>query len=78
MWRREDTDSLWYQLWKVKAPPKTLNLLWRALSNCLPTKVVLVRRHVPVSSICPVCHASDKTIYHVLVECNFAAQCWIK
>lgn len=37
LWQREDNNSLWCKIWKIKAPPKPLNLLWRASSNCLPT-----------------------------------------
>lgn len=40
-WNDNDTDDLWSELWRIKASPKSLNLLWRALSSCLPTKVQL-------------------------------------
>ncbi|XP_074377605.1 uncharacterized protein LOC141719122 [Apium graveolens] len=39
VWSVEDKDSLWSLLWQIKAPPKALNLVWRALANCLPTLV---------------------------------------
>lgn len=76
LWREEDTRSLWHQICIIKAPPKTLNLIWRALSNCLPTYRTLVNKFVPVSAICPVCQGGDETIYHTLLNCCFAAQCW--
>ncbi|XP_074328372.1 uncharacterized protein LOC141666280 [Apium graveolens] len=52
-WRTEDASSLWCKLWKIKAPPKALNLVWRALEGCLPIMTMLVHKHVPVLSTCP-------------------------
>ncbi|XP_074348990.1 uncharacterized protein LOC141688433 [Apium graveolens] len=65
-------------MWRIKAPPKVLNLIWRALSGCLPTNVMLQQRHVPVLSICPVCEGENETICHALVLCPVAIQCWQK
>lgn len=70
LYSRVDSSSIWSQLWKVKAPPKTLNLLWRALSECLPTKVQLPRKHVQVDTRCPVCLDGDESILHSLVSCS--------
>ncbi|XP_074363930.1 putative mitochondrial protein AtMg00310 [Apium graveolens] len=41
LWNINDNASLWKKMWRIKAPPKALNLLWRALSGCLPTYVSL-------------------------------------
>lgn len=68
--------GVWNELWKVKAPSKVLNLCWRALAECLPTKVQLRKRHVPVNVVCPVCNTNEETIFHALVSCPFAVQCW--
>lgn len=76
MWRSEDTGNLWCKLWKVKAPPKVLNLVWKALTYCLPTMTMLAQKQVPVLRTCPVCNGDDKTIMHALVSCPFTAQCW--
>ncbi|KAL8101648.1 hypothetical protein AgCh_033517 [Apium graveolens] len=35
LWRTEYNDNLWKRIWRIKAPPKVLNLVWRALSGCL-------------------------------------------
>lgn len=76
LWRVEDNDSLWRQVWRVKAPPKALNLIWRALSHCLPNLSQLWTKCVPVVDICPVCNQPNETIFHGLVTCPFAMQCW--
>nr|XP_017257253.1 PREDICTED: uncharacterized protein LOC108226775 [Daucus carota subsp. sativus] len=40
-WQTEDNNSLWRTVWKIKAPPKVLNMVWRALAQCLPTLTAL-------------------------------------
>ncbi|KAL8114965.1 hypothetical protein AgCh_021696 [Apium graveolens] len=75
-WTVDDNGSLWRKIWQVKAPPKVLNLIWRALSYCLPTMVMLAQKYVPVLKVCPVCNVEEKTIIHALVTCPFANQCW--
>lgn len=72
LWRQEDQNSTWRNTWRVKAPPKVLNFLWRALSNCLPTMVMLTQIHVPVSSVYPVCRNGDETVEHILCHCTLA------
>lgn len=36
-WNAENNDKVWQTLWSIKAPPKVLNLVWRALTGTLPT-----------------------------------------
>lgn len=71
-----EDKNIWWKLWNIKAPPKTLNVVWRALSYCLPTLVQLHHKHVPVQVVCPVCANGRETIYHSLVGCYFVGQCW--
>lgn len=75
-WNNTDNQSLWKTVWRIKAPPKVLNMVWRAFSSCLPTKTVLYSRYVPIDTRCPVCNGEDESIRHILVECPFADQCW--
>lgn len=35
-WNAGADDIVWQKLWRIKAPPKALNLVWRVLSGCLP------------------------------------------
>lgn len=75
-WHTDDNSSVWRELWRIKAPPRALNLVWRAMSNCLPTLTQLQYKHVSVQSWCPVCTEEAETIMHCLVSCQFAKQCW--
>lgn len=63
-------------LWKIKAPPKVLNLVWRALIDFLPTLVELQYKHVLVQVRCMVCGNDNETITHALIQFQFARQCW--
>lgn len=63
-------------MWNIKAPPKALNLVWRAVSFCLPTKTLLQTKHVQIDNMCPVCNEEIETIFHSLVQCKVAALCW--
>ncbi|XP_060959369.1 uncharacterized protein LOC115700225 [Cannabis sativa] len=72
----DDNSVFWNTLWKLCAPPKVKDLLWRAATNCLPTKSRLRSIYVPIDTICTVCKVTDETIYHFLVDCSFAKACW--
>lgn len=71
-----DNMSFWKILWNIKAPPQVLNLIWRALTYCLPTLFQLQSKHVPVNNICPVCKEGVESIFHALVQCKAADMCW--
>lgn len=58
-WTMNDNGSLWKRMWQVKAPPKVLNLIWRALSYFLPTMVMLAQKQVPVLKTFPVCNLEE-------------------
>lgn len=57
-------------------PSKVSNMVWRALSNCLPTRVSLAQKKVHVSSLCPWCKVHNETVVHALVLCPAAQLCW--
>ena len=38
------TRDLWSGIWKLKVPGKIKHFLWRACTNCLPTKENLLKR----------------------------------
>ncbi|XP_074377940.1 uncharacterized protein LOC141719458 [Apium graveolens] len=38
--------------------------------------VQLHQKHIPVHIRCQVCAIADESIYHALVGCYFAVQCW--
>lgn len=69
-------SDFWKRMWKVRVPPKVKHMLWRATTNCLPTKSLLRSRHVSVDEICPLCKVQRETVVHCLINCTFAQSCW--
>ena len=77
-WEIRDSSSFWRKFWKLKIPPKVKNFMWRALTQCLPTTHNLKLKFVPVEDVCPLCRGAPETMFHYLVECQFAKQCLSK
>uniref|UniRef100_A0A803Q3L9 Reverse transcriptase zinc-binding domain-containing protein n=1 Tax=Cannabis sativa TaxID=3483 RepID=A0A803Q3L9_CANSA len=71
-----NSSGLWRDVWSLKIPPKVKEMLWRTLSNCLPTRAQLIHRHVPIDSSCPRCNREAESIAHCIVGCNFVSACW--
>ena len=68
--------STWRRIWKLNVPPKVSTFIWRACSNCLPTRENLHRRWIRVESTCEICHQQPETNSHLLWECPFAQNVW--
>ena len=71
-----NNSPFWQKLWKICVPPKIKNFIWRAATNCLPTKEILRRRHVDIDCICPVCLTAPESIFHILTSYPLARKCW--
>ena len=66
----------WGKIWKLNVPPKVRTFLWRARSNCLPTRDNLCRRKVQVKATCELCCQEPETVAHILWKCLFARNVW--
>lgn len=77
-WDVSSSTGMWSKFWKIKVPSKVAHVCWRALTRCLPTMTLLFSRYVPVQLTCPVCNTEEEIIFHAMVSCNFATQCWHK
>uniref|UniRef100_A0A803PEZ1 RNase H type-1 domain-containing protein n=1 Tax=Cannabis sativa TaxID=3483 RepID=A0A803PEZ1_CANSA len=75
-WSAAMESSFWRVFWKTKVPPKVLHFAWKAVCGCLPTRVQLQTKHVPVQLHCVLCNREEESIMHVLVQCQFARSCW--
>lgn len=78
LWRQNHQQCIWRKTWRLKAPPKVLNFMWRSLSNCLPTLCALSQKNVQVDPICQVCRMELETVDHILYSCDIAYQCWLR
>lgn len=45
----------WKGIWKFSIPNRTKTLMWRAISDALPTQVNLVKRKVLTDATCQLC-----------------------
>ncbi|KAL0008925.1 hypothetical protein SO802_010427 [Lithocarpus litseifolius] len=61
--------STWKGLWKLRTRNRIKNLLWRANSNALPTRVNLVKRKVLSDPTCQACGAEQESTLHALWSC---------
>lgn len=46
------------------------------MSECLPSRISLRKKHVEVEPGCPVCGLFTETNFHCLVYCQFAWERW--
>ncbi|XP_031121085.1 uncharacterized protein LOC116024331 [Ipomoea triloba] len=70
------TFDRWLSVWKLKSPPKWKDLLWRALTNVLPTTTNLLIKRVDVQPTCPMCGLTNENVMHSLVLCEFSSLVW--
>lgn len=66
----------WNKLWILNVPPKVHSFIWRACSNCWPTRDNLHRKWVKVDARCELCCQHPETIRHLLWACLFARNVW--
>ncbi|KAK9989399.1 hypothetical protein SO802_029638 [Lithocarpus litseifolius] len=71
-----EQSLVWNKIWSLNVPPKVRTFLWRACSNCLPTRDNLHRRRVDVEPHCEICHHRAETVSHILWECPLARNVW--
>ncbi|KAL0003686.1 hypothetical protein SO802_011247 [Lithocarpus litseifolius] len=70
------TRNLWSGIWKLKCPGKIKHFLWRACTNCLPTKANLLKRKVVTDSFCHMCGRCEETTMHALWSCEAIKLVW--
>lgn len=49
---RQGMSVLWSKIWSLKVPRKINHFLWRACTDCLPTKTNLLKRKIVADSVC--------------------------
>ncbi|XP_060965020.1 uncharacterized protein LOC133034003 [Cannabis sativa] len=69
-------DKTVHSLFRLDDSPKVSNFAWPAVSGTLPTCLQLLKRHVVISPICPICQEAEESTFHALVGCCFARACW--
>ncbi|KAK8918347.1 hypothetical protein KSP39_PZI021635 [Platanthera zijinensis] len=60
--------------WKIKASPRSLMLIWRAMNNLLPTNDWLYDHRLRTDPNCPWGCNQPEDIYHLLGNCRFISR----
>ena len=63
-------------IWKLDILPKIIMFLWLCLHTSVPVKSVLAARGINCDGKCLVCKRHDKTIAHLLRDCELARKYW--
>ena len=69
-------NDVWTVLWKVKLPLKVLTFVWKLLHDCLPVKLMLANRGIPVVDVCPMCNGESESPSHLFLYCDLARAVW--
>lgn len=75
-WESASISAVCKHLWKLKLPPKVKNLVWRAISKCLPTMDHLRMKRIDVNPLCQHCGIEEESTFHALVTCLELRQVW--
>ncbi|CAN1125061.1 Putative ribonuclease H protein At1g65750 [Linum perenne] len=69
-------DGPWTKIWDLHTPPKMRIMVWRLVSEIVPSRATLRRRHIDVPDECAICGADSETYDHLFRDCQFAKDCW--
>ncbi|CAN1845776.1 Putative ribonuclease H protein At1g65750 [Linum perenne] len=72
------TSSWWKAVWKWNGPNRIRHFLWLAVRDKLLTNDVRCRRGLCPDAVCSCCGSGNETILHVLRDCEFARDTWLK
>jgi hypothetical protein len=73
-----EAQGNWSLIWRIKAPPKIKNFIWRLCQNCIPTRTRLLEKGVNCSGDCVLCDADIEDNMHIFMSCNINKQVWYK
>lgn len=73
---RPSLNVLKVEVWKLRAPPKIQNFLWKVVSNAIPVGELLVKRGIKLDPTCQACGSQDESINHLLFSCPRARHVW--
>lgn len=74
---RQGMFVLWSKIWSLKVPRKINHFLWRACTDCLPTKTNLLKRKIVADSLCQLWGKFPENTMHALWNCEVVRSVWI-
>jgi len=73
-----NTGGDWKSLWNWKGLQCIQTFIWLNAHDRILTNYRRSRWGVGISPTCPCCGSEDETTLHVLRDCNYATQVWIR
>lgn len=55
-------------IWKIRAPQRIRNFLWRVAKHILPTRCRLEQKGVTLDVACPMCHNDVESQDHLFMQ----------
>ena len=50
--------------------------VWKALQDCVPTKLFLFSKGLASNTCCPRCNAEVEDLRHLIVQCPWSGEVW--
>ncbi|TXG65555.1 hypothetical protein EZV62_006830 [Acer yangbiense] len=66
----------WKKLWSLELPSKIRFFCWKANKVILPTKLLLCKKGLVVSDLCPFCGDEPESVDHALWRCKRVVPHW--
>ena len=68
--------TFWKSIWTLNVPGKIKHFLWKSCTNSLPSKENLMKRAIPIDSICHLCSRDNESVLHALWGCEKVQKVW--
>ena len=68
----------WNSLWDWKGPHRIQTFIWLAAQECILTNFRRSKWGAGISPLCSRCGREDETTIHVLRDCDYAIQVWLR
>ena len=69
-------QGAWELIWKLKAPPKVKNFIWRLCRNVLPTRMRIKEKGVNCAPNCVLCDVNEEDNLHLFFCCSSSCNVW--
>ncbi len=66
----------WKRIWKLEVSAVVKNFVWKLGNNLLPTKELLVQKHIGQDPYCPFYLSNTESASHIIWECQSSKGVW--
>ena len=73
----DNFHTAWVELWKLEVSPKVRHFMWKLCTNILPSRALLVQRHLIDSAECHWGCGEQETAHHAIFSCPRFGELWV-